>query len=124
MADFTIVKRQIITEYIKLYGSDRNGYTWDLAACIDVFRYYYWQYKRTFKQDHPHLKNETIRRIIEAFPYIEDDTMQNRAEDLEPGQYPALIDAYFKQDFDGCNYSIAHFMSGDIRLLRYYEELY
>ena len=124
MTDFDKVKRQIIMEYFSLYGNDGRGYSWDLEDCINVFRYYYRQYKRTFKQDHPHMKNKTIRRIIEALPYIDDDTMRNKEEDLEPGQYPALIKAYFNQEFDGCNYSMAHFMSGRIRLLRYYEELY
>ena len=44
--------------------------------------------------------------------------------DILPNDYPALIEAYFSQDFKNCDYSIAHFMSGDIRALRYYEALY
>lgn len=44
--------------------------------------------------------------------------------DIEPEDYPDMIDAYFRQRFENCNYSIAHFMSGNIRVLRYYEELY
>lgn len=121
--DFTIVKRQIILEYVKLYGSDRYGEKWSLEDCIDVFRYYYRQYEAIFHKEHPRLKNKTIREIIEKLPYTVDEF--NRSIDLEPDFYPTLIDAYFDQDFGpDCDYSIQHFMSGMIRTLRYYEELY
>ena len=121
--DFTIVKRQIILEYIDLYGSDREDSTWSLEACINVFRYFYRQYSRIFSYEHPRLSNNTIRRIIEDFPYLYDDDME-RDFDISPDMYPAMIDGYFNQDFEACDYSIAHFMSGKIRLLRFFEELY
>lgn len=121
--DFTIVKRQIILEYVKLYGSDRYGEEWSLEDCIDVFRYYYRQYEAIFHKDHPRLKNKTIREIIEKLPYTTDEL--DRDIDLDPDMYPTLINSYFDQDFGpGCDYSIQHFMSGMIRALRYYEELY
>lgn len=122
--NFNIVKRQIITEYLKLYGSDRESDQWSLGACLDVFRYYFNAYRDYFGVDHPKLSNSTIKNIITAFPYVQDPERSARDFDLEPQDYPELIKAYFKQDFDKCNYSIAHFMSGDIRALRYYEELY
>lgn len=121
--DFTIVKRQIITEYINLYGSDQPDSIWSLEACIDVFRYYYRQYYRVFGEEHPRLSNSTIRRIIEDFPYLWDDDME-RGFDANPDMYPAMIDRYFQQEFVNCDYSIAHFMSGKIRTLRFFEELY
>ena len=121
---FTIVKRQIILEYVKLYGNDRYGETWSLEDCLDVFRYFYGQYLDIFEREHPRLKNKTIRDIIERFPYIEDENYIGRDYELYPDEYPTLIDAYFEQDFPDCDYSIAHFMSGRIRLLRFYEELY
>lgn len=120
--DFTIVKRQIITEYIDLYRSDRHGCIWSLEDCINIFRYYYRQYYRIFGEDHPRLSNGTIRRIIEEFPYLWDD--MGRGFDVTPDIYPTLIKGYFEQDFEDCDYSIAHFMSGKIRTLRYFEELY
>ncbi len=121
--DFTIVKRQIILEYVKLYGSDRYGEEWSLEDCIDVFRYYYRQYEAIFHREHPKLRNKTIREIIEKLPYTIDEL--DRDIDLDPDMYPTLIDSYFNQDFGpDCDYSIQHFMSGMIRALRYYEELY
>ena len=123
MTNFTIVKRQIILEYIKLYGSDCPDDTWSLEACIDAFRYFYRRYEKTFGRYPPRLANKTIRSIIQRFPYLDDSAM-GRAYDITPDEYPALIDAYFRQDFENCNYSIAHFMAGDIRTLRFYEELY
>lgn len=120
--DFTIVKRQIIKEYIKLYGNDRYGEEWSLADCIDVFRYFYREYQTIRQEDHPKLRNKTIREIVEKFPHTDDE--YGEPIDLSPDMYPTLIDSYFEQDFPDCDYSIAHFMSGMIRTLRYYEELY
>lgn len=122
--DFTIVKRQIIIEYTDLYHGDRYGESWSLEDCLDVFRYFYRRYAAIFGEDHPRLKNKTIREIIERFPSMEDENLDYTKHYLEPDEYPTLIDAYFEQDFPDCDYSIAHFMSGRIRLLRYYEELY
>lgn len=121
--DFNIVKRQIIREYLKLNGNDGQGRTWSLEACLDVFRYYYRRYKQIFDVDHPNLSDRTIGQIIEALPYANRPDYSDEI-DLLPEDYPALIEAYFYQEFDRCNYSIAHFMSGDIRALRYYEALY
>jgi hypothetical protein len=122
--DFDIVKRQIIQEYIKLYGNDNSDFTFSLSDCIKIFRYFYTAYYDNFHKDHPHLKNSTIKEIIEMFPYSESPTDYGYIFDYEPAEYPAMIDAYFKQSFKNCNYSIAHFMSGQIRALRFYEELY
>ena len=120
--DFTIVKRQIILEYVKLYGSDRQGEEWSLEDCIDVFRYFYRQYSLIRQEDHPRLKNKTIREIIEKFPLT--DNEYGEPIELTPDMYPTLIDAYFDQNFPDCDYTIQHFMSGMIRTLRFYEELY
>ena len=120
--DFSIVTRQVIREYLHIYGSDRPDKTWSLDACLNIFRYYYIKYRQTFRRDHPKLSNKTINDIISRFPYFT-DSFEGTAE-LEPEEYPLMIDAYFKQHFDKCDYSIAHFMAGGIRALRFYEELY
>ena len=122
--DFTIVKRQIISQYISLYGSDRENDTWSLEACIKVFRYFYRAYYQAFGCPHPYLRNQTIREIISGFPRLSGDGYLY-GELLAPKEYPVMIDAYFEQDFGpDCDYSIQHFMSGVIRALRYYEEEY
>lgn len=119
-SDFNIVKRQIIGEYLKIYGGDRNGQRWSMLDCLNVFRYYYMQYKNTFGTDHPKLTNKTINRIITDFPCTNDEC----EHELDPIEYPDMINKYFKTKFDNCDYSIAHFMSGYIRTMRFYEELY
>lgn len=118
--DFNIVKRQVIGEYLKLYGGDRKGQQWSMLDCLNVFRYYYALYKLTFGEDHPKLSNKTIQRIIADFPRTNDIYEY----EFEPKDYPAMIKAYFNTGFEGCDYSIAHFMSGNIRTMRFYEELY
>ena len=120
--DFNIVKRQIINEYLKLYGDIRKDDTWSLENCIAIFDYYYKLYECTFGVEHPHITNKTVRDIIEKLPFLSSDC--NGVYDITPEDYPVMIEAYFTQAFQNCNYSISHFMSGDIRNLRYYETLY
>lgn len=119
--DFNIVKRQIILEYLNLNGSDHEGEVWSLRDCINVFRYYYGRYREVFRKDHPHISNDTVSKIIEALPRIPDEYGGTLIE-LEPEDYKILIDAHFETQYPKCNYSIAHFMSGKIRLLRYYKD--
>lgn len=124
--DFGIVKGQIISEYVRCYGSDRRDHPWSLENCINVFRCFYKTYKRYRRTDHPHLTNKTIRDIILRFPYLaaDGDTVIDGA-DLFPKDYvDTLIPKYFEQYFPNCDYSIVHFMSGQIRTIRYFENLY
>ena len=122
--DFDIVKRQVVIEYLKLYGNPKEGDTWSLWECIEIFRYYYERYYKVFGVEHPHLSSKSISTIISNLPYFSTDTPHNVEYDFTPDEYPIMIDAYFSQDFTNCNYSIAHFMSGDIRMLRVYECIY
>ena len=121
--DFDIVKRQIIYEYISLYGNDKPHGEWSLETCLSIFKYYYKTYKKVFGVDHPHLSNRTIREILENISVVQIPHSKDYF-DLLPEDYTEIINAYFQQDFDDCNYSIAHFMSGNIRALRIYERLY
>ena len=122
--DFDIVKRQIIQEYLKIYGEIRETDEWSLRKCIKVFEYYYTRYYEVIGNEHPHLSNKTISNIIMNLPYFSADEQHGTVYDFSPEQYPALIDAYFSQDFQDCNYSISHFMSGEIRMMRVYESIY
>lgn len=120
--DFIIVKRQVIKEYLNIYGDIRKDDTWSLENCISVFEYFYDLYEGTFGVEHPHISNKTVRDIIEKFPFLSSEC--NGVYDLTPEDYPVMIESYFTQAFQNCNYSISHFMSGEIRSLRYYETLY
>ena len=121
--NFDIVKRQIEQEYIKIYGDTRQDDIWSLEICVEIFNYYYQRYYETFGVNHPHLSNKSVSHIILNLPYC-DSEYHGECYDLEPEDYPPIIDAYFKQHFSYCNYSISHFMSGEIRMLRFYETLY
>ena len=122
--DFSVVKRQIMINYLKRYKTDRPKETWSLRACIDLFRTYYTMYFSHFGIEHPRLGDDSIYNILdvveEAF-----DADSGAQVNLEPQDYPPLIDHYFNTEFSGdCDHSIAHFMSGKIRMLAYLECLY
>ena len=126
--NFSIVKRQIIKEYLKLYDSPRDNDEWSLKNCIELFRIYYILYKEHFGIDHPNLTDESMDNVLEEIPYIggengERDVDFSDCVSLE--DYPDLIEAYFNSEFrEGCDYSISHFMSGQIRMIKFYENMY
>ena len=122
--DFSIVRRQIIMEYLKLYGSDCESSEWSLRVCLHLFKFYYEKYKNAFGEDHPRLSNRTINRILASFPSVSDEIGKCSGDiDFSPEDYPALIERYFSSKMN-CDFSIAHFMSGNIRTVLYYETLY
>lgn len=116
--DFTITKRQIISTFIKAYGNDRESWEWSLAACLRFFMHYFAQYEQTFNRPHPRLSNASIRQILSNL-----ECATERIP-LNPDDYPPLIEKYFATEFQGCDHSLAHFMSGRIREILYYETLY
>lgn len=117
--DFEIVITQIVNQYAELYGLDENCQPWSVKDCVKVFNYFYKRYKATQRKQHPKLSNRTIQSIIENLPFC---ALQNGDYiDLYPEDYIYLIDSYFKTPFKSCNYSLAHFMSGDIRAYRLLE---
>ena len=121
--NFGIVKRQIIDQYISLYHSPRLDDDWSLKNCIELFRVFYILYKKRFGVDHPNLSNEAIATILEEIPYIGDpDTEADATDYVTLEEYPDLIEAYFDSKFSGeCDYTMPHFMSGKIRMMKYYE---
>lgn len=116
MLSFDVVRRQVITVYSKL--SKQYNITWSLKEVETFFEIFYEYHKKCCKYEHPYLKNKTIDWIICNIGF-DDNGMEYSLED-----YRNMIPQYFKTSFDNCDYSIVHFMSGDIRLMRYYEVLY
>lgn len=114
-----IFDRLIADEY------QQSDCSYSLDDVLNVFHTFFSSYRQTFGQDHPFLKREQIRRIIEKMPYISDVGYPDVIIDLEPGNYPVMIEAYFNTQFaPGCNYRINHFFNGDIRAIKYYETCY
>lgn len=146
MFDFKILQRQIITAYRR---ADIKA--WSLEEVIDFFAIFYSKYQQATGREHPRLTTGTIEKIISKIPYLyihdeyrccrdmravggydrgacEDCEEQEYCGDMIEGltleDYENMMDVYFKQYFPNCDYSLAHFMSGDIRLMRFYEACY
>ena len=100
-----------------------DDHIYSLDDVLRIFEYYFQKYEDTFHDVHPNIRAEQIERIIAAMPYIE-PTYGGSVADIEPQDYGPLIDKHFQTQYRNCDYNINHFFSGDIRLLRYYEELY
>jgi hypothetical protein len=97
---------------------------YSLDDVLTVFRYYFQKFEDTFKDIHPNIRVSQIEQLINKMPHIDRDGNSGAGGDISPEDYKAIIDAHFKTQYRNCNYNINHFFSGDIRLLRYYENLY
>ena len=97
---------------------------YELAEVLSIFEHYFLRYEQVFRQVHPNIRLEQIKNIIESMPYIENHGESSAGDDITPGDYKKLIDKHFRTQYRNCNYNVNHFFSGDVRLLRYYEELY
>lgn len=113
MLCFDVVKRQIVSSYQKL--SENEDMLWSLDDVIKFFEIFYYYHNKHCIYPHPFLRNKTIEWIICNIAY--DDS----GNDYCIEDYMYMIPQYFKTKFHNCDYSIVHFMSGDIRLMRYYE---
>lgn len=100
------------------------GSVYSLQEAVDVFVYFFEAYREAMGEDHPPVRKEQIKRIIQAMPFYDKPPDDPKYSDVPPEDYPVLIDAYFRTPFRNCNYRINHFFSGNIRMLRMYEELY
>lgn len=89
---------------------------------LNVFAYFFDSYSCRFGQEHPPLRREQIRRIIQRMPFFDDH--RGRDVDLDAEYYPALIDSYFATPFRNCDYRINHFFSGRVREVRFYDAIY
>ena len=114
-SDFNVVERQITA----VYRENRSDMVWSLPDYISVFRCFYAYYYHYMGITHPFLTKPQILRVMLALPNVGDDY---RDIDIDAEDYEDLIDAYFQVEFPyGCNYSILHFVSGNIRSNRMYE---
>ncbi len=116
--DFRIVQKQIT----QMYGSVNNAasFSYNLSEVIEVFMLYYSAYQRHLGQHHPQLKNEDVLEIIGKIPSCTSN--EGDRIDLDVSVYEAVIEKHFEADYQGqCDYSMIHFMSGQIRALRYFE---
>ncbi len=108
--------KEIFERIVKKQYSQIDTLPYTLNEVLSVFEYYFSCYRYYIGREHPYLKPEQIRRIIEEMPYCDD-------VDIEPESYGMIIDSYFQTYFDS-DRNINHFFSGQIRKMRIYENLY
>lgn len=100
----------------------QQDYPYSLVDVLAVFDLYFSAYEQRRGERHPSLKRKQIRDAILALPYSDD--VRIGPASIEPEDYPYLIEAYFKSAFKNCDYRLPHFLSGNIRKLKYYETCY
>lgn len=121
--NFKLFSMLVESAYINVevkYSQYGNFSLYPLEDVLEVFRYYFQRYEDTFRAVHPNIRLSQIESIIMRMS----DTCGSTHEiDLDPDDYPALIDKHFRTQYR-CDYNVNHFFSGDIRAMRYYEEFY
>ena len=94
----------------------RNPYTFD--DCLMVFKCYYENYEKYMGHPHPPIKASQISRLMWTMPFMPPITYRSKLPDIDPEEYPLLIQLHFKTRYQHCDYNINHFFSGDIRYMR------
>ena len=126
--DYDYFDRQVIHQYLDLFGADQEQ--WSIGDVLRVCKYFFTEYKQHRGVEHPHLSNQTIRKIIQALPDLGNSLSVYGLElyeglELVPDSYPWIIDKYF-EDMErkpNINPTISHFFSGNVRAIRYAEYL-
>ena len=96
-----------------------EGGPYRLAEMLQIFRCYFEAYEVATGRPHPPIRREQIRQIMGRMPWLTPQG-QGGPPELQPGDYPALIDRYFAAPLR-CDRNINHFFSGSIRLRRLQE---
>ncbi len=93
-------------------GSKDKEAALSIAYFIDV-------YKHTMRDEHPKLKPDQWKNLFNTILTVvtDDDVIDIEYEDITK-----MIDQYFSVKFqEGCNYSIMHFNSNNVKNKRYWE---
>lgn len=105
-----VVKNHIISVMEK-FGYDSTSE--ETEAAIEVFRYYYMEYKRKTGHNHPNLNDKTMRSVLERFLEGTEEVDGCDADD-----HMAMIEEHFCDDTHygmEIDWNIQHFMTEDIR---------
>jgi len=87
---------------------------------IDYYLKLFKQYK---KKDHPKLTSKKWSYIIETWFYLW-DSQRNTSVDNDIYVMENIINAHFKTKYTSGDHSVIHFLSGEIKINRYYETRY
>ena len=110
MFDFEILKRQIIFQYPKCKEFTVYSIGEVIAFC-ELFLDYHERYCRF---SHPRMSNDSVAWVI-------CNVSADDENDYSISDYMEMIPKYFETHFEDCDYSMIHFLSGDIRKMRFYE---
>ena len=111
---FDFKKFQAIAKHAYPQSSQFN-----FDECMSVFKSFFERYEEYIGVPHPPIKASQIQRFCLDMPYIFDNL--GRTTDLEPADYPAMIDDYFAtMRTTRVNANINHFFSGRIREIAFY----
>lgn len=101
-----------------------KGGPYTIQDVLYVFNEYFNTYQEETGLNHPPLRREQIRRIIEIMPYLTAESAKLGTVDIEADEYPQIIAQHFATNYRaGCDYNINHFFSGAVRFMRYREIL-
>lgn len=111
-------------EVFKAANIDKDNVT-------EIVQYYCRKYRQRFSKSCPAINEDFAKRLPseiavlidkESGEYLIDtDKWEHNSQDYIEW-YESMIDKYFDTKFnDGCNYSLQHFFSGNIRALRFRE---
>lgn len=97
----------------------------------DIISHFCTAYRKNKHKPCPHISEEFAKRIPERIAvlidpdsgeYLIDEEDWKSSPEFYTKWYQDMIDKYFSTEFsEGCNYSLQHFFSGNIRVLRWYE---
>lgn len=78
-------------------------------------------YETYMESPHPKLTIEQWEKAHDSMLYIESNGIDHEfdVEDEEE-----MIYSYFETEFNDCNYSVLHYISGDLRAVRFYDVIY
>lgn len=93
----------------------------DCSPYIDIIKYYYSRYEKTFGKEHPRLSTKAMDSVIDSFLSCSDNL---NGLEYAPDAYYAMIDRHFQTQYQDCDYNICHFMSAEVRNNRFYETCY
>lgn len=90
------------------------------STCFNLIEEYLLLYKDKMKVEHPALSFQQWEEVKEKLlPYLKDE--YGKTVDVQENEEKEMMKIYLDQVFKNCNYSLLHYVNGDIRKNRYYE---
>ena len=93
----------------------------DNPDIIPAVEYYLATYEECMGNEHPNLKFEQWKRVVERIMYVDNG---HQTFDVDLGNIEDMIYRHFLTEYENCDYNILHYISGEIAKNRFYEECY